>query len=103
MWSSIVLSFKLQRLQPPSFCDSLRSPQDRNRLSCPVRLVNFYSDGGAPSIHGEFCAVNEAGTVCRQEDNCFCNFLGCCRTPRGGLGQQAVRDPRPSHPYPPCA
>jgi hypothetical protein len=50
-------------------------------LNCRI-----YSDGGAASVHGEFRAVNEAGAVCRQEDNCFSNFIGCCRTTRGRLG-----------------
>lgn len=43
-------------------------------------------DGGAPSIHGEFCAVNETGTVCRQKGNRVRNFVGRSRTARGRLG-----------------
>jgi hypothetical protein len=32
-----------------------------------------YSNGSAPSVDGEFCAVNETGTIRRQKDNGFRN------------------------------
>ncbi len=37
------------------------------------------SDSSAPSIHGELCAMDEAGPVCREKDDRFSNFIGVGR------------------------
>lgn len=55
----------------------------QSRILCGLGLSRL--DGGASPIYGEFCAVNEAGTVCGQEDNCFGDFISCCRTTRRRL------------------
>jgi hypothetical protein len=44
-----------------------------------LRLSPQCSNGGAPSIDGECCAVNETGTIRRQEDNGLSNLLLCSR------------------------
>jgi hypothetical protein len=53
---------------------------------CSVRVSNSYSNGGASSINGKSCAVNEPGTVCCQDDNRFCYLVGRSRTTRRRLG-----------------
>jgi hypothetical protein len=44
------------------------------------------SNGAASSIDGEFGAVNEAGTVRRQKDNCLGNLVRCSRAACRRLG-----------------
>src|SRR5260370_21580813 len=91
MWSSNCSLLQIAEATVAFFCDSVRSPWGSKLMNCPVRFVNCSSDGRAPSIHGEFCALNEACAVCRQEDNCFRNFVGCCRTTRGRLGGELFK------------
>ena len=56
-----------------------RSTRDRKiRTQQPV----FYSNGGAPSVDGEFCAVNETGAIRRQEDDGLGNLVRCSWTAR---------------------
>jgi len=40
-----------------------------------------YSNGSAPSVDGEFCAVNETGTIRRQKDNGLSSFVRCTGRP----------------------
>jgi hypothetical protein len=44
-----------------------------------------FSNCAAPSVDGEFCAVNETGTIRRQEDNGLGNLVRCSRTARWRL------------------
>ena len=53
------------------------------RLRSPTSTV--FSNSGAPSVDGEFCAVNETRPIRRQEDNGLGNFVRCGRTARRGL------------------
>src|SRR6266705_533866 len=48
------------------------------------------SNGRAPSVDGEFCAVNETGTICRQKNNGLSNLVRCRRTARRRLGGQLL-------------
>jgi hypothetical protein len=57
-------------------CSPSSSRRDRKRGRCAAAIVDCRLDGSASSVHGEFRAVNETGTVCGQENNCFGNFLG---------------------------
>ena len=38
-------------------------------------------DGGSAPIHRELRALDEAGAICREEDNGFGNLIGCGWTP----------------------
>src|SRR5438445_12787762 len=49
------------------------------------------SNGGAPSINGELCPMNETGTIRGQEDNGFGNLVRCSRTVRRSLGGQLLK------------
>src|SRR4030095_14649553 len=48
------------------------------------------SNGSAPSIDGELCAMNETGTIRRQEDNGISDLVRCSRTARWRLGGQLL-------------
>jgi len=58
----------------PHACPSFQTPAGERSL-----------DGGAPSVDGELCAVNEAGAIRRQKDNGLGNFVRCRRTAGGSL------------------
>ncbi len=55
-----------------------------------LRLSPQFSNGGAPSVDGECCAVNETGTIRRQEDNGLRNLVRCSRAARRRLGGQLI-------------
>jgi hypothetical protein len=64
-----------------------RSTRDRKiRTQQPV----FYSNGGAASVGGEFCAVNETGAIRRQEDDGLGNLVRCSWTARRRLRGQLL-------------
>src|SRR5580698_3137243 len=54
-------------------------------------LTGCYSNRGAPSVYGELRTIDKTGTVCRQEDNCFCDFVGCSWTTRRCLRGQPLK------------
>src|SRR5213080_2677947 len=47
--------------------------------------------GGAASVYGEFCAVNETGTIRCQEDDGFGNLVGGSRTASRRLGGELLQ------------
>src|SRR5713226_4417614 len=60
-----------------------------SRLAAAIRLTQ-QSNGGAPSVYGELCTVNETSTIRRQEDNGLGNFVRCTWTTRRRLGSQLL-------------
>ena len=58
----------------PKFQEYLRQselPLQLGRRNVDASLLN----GGAPSVYGEFRALNETGTIRRQENNGFGNLV----------------------------
>ncbi len=67
-----------------SFAQKL-APKRNGQKSIAAWNAQF-SNGGAPSVDGEFCAVNETGTIRRQEDDSLGDLVRRSRAARRRLG-----------------